>query len=123
VGRVLEQPADLLPDRRIELLDTKAPGVAPALAVEAVTLRPGAAVVVVYTSRRAWIARLPAAAIRVAAVLADQQTLQQIADAFEALAVLSPVLVQLRLRALEQRGFDQRRDWDGDPTLGRGRRC
>lgn len=93
VGRVLEQLAVLTPDRRVELLDRNAPCVALALTVEAVTLRPGAAVVVVSTSRRAWIARLPAATIRVAALLADQQTLQEIADTFDVLAVSSPALL------------------------------
>src|SRR3954451_3434594 len=64
--------------------------------------------------------RLPATTERIAAGLADQQALEQIAYARLALTTSLPVLGQLLLRCVEQRGVDQRRDRDGDPLLGRG---
>ena len=119
--RILEQPTNLVPDCRIQPLAQDGLGVAPALAVEAAALRPGAAVVVVSGFRHPRITRLPATAECVAAGLANQQALEQVAHAFHASAVAAPVLGKLLLRAFEQRGFDQRRHRDGDPLLGRGR--
>ena len=49
-GRIGKQPADLVPRRRIELLDADGPGLAPALTVEAASVRASATVVVVSAS-------------------------------------------------------------------------
>ncbi len=118
-GRFIEQSAHLGPDRRVQRLDRQRPSLAAALAIEAGAVRPGAAIVAVAGSGRTH-GRLPAAAQRVAAGLADQQALEQEAHAAETLAPPPPVLVRLRPHLREQRGVDQRRDRDVDPLLGRG---
>lgn len=120
-GWLLEQLADLAPDRLVEALDPDGSGVAPALAINAVPLRPGAAVVVVAVRWRARVAPLPKAAERAAADLTDHQALQQVARARHALAPAAPVLVQLLPHALEQHRIDQGRGRDGDVVLGRSR--
>ena len=120
-GRILEQLADLAPDRLVQALDPDGPGVAPALAIDAVLYRPGAAIVAVPVRRRARVVPLPHAAERAAASLADQQALQQVASARYALAPAAPVFVQLLPHLLEQRRIDQGRDRNGDVVLGRGR--
>src|SRR3954453_20664833 len=84
-----------------------------------VALGAAATVVAVLAPGRA--ARLPVAAEGVAALAADQQSLQQVADAPRPLARAAPVLGQLLPRALEQPLVDDRRDRDGDPALGRRR--
>src|SRR3954452_13205494 len=73
---VLEHAADLGPYRPVQRLDRHDPGVAPALAVEPVALGAAATVVAVLAPGRA--ARLPVAAEGVAALAADQQSLQQV---------------------------------------------
>src|SRR3954451_15006004 len=118
-GGGLEHAADLGPYRPVQRLDRHHPGVAPALAVEPVALGAAATVVAVLAPGRA--ARLPVAAEGVAALAADQQSLQQVADAPRPLARAAPVLGQLLPRALEQPLVDDRRDRDGDPALGRRR--
>ena len=75
-GRILEQLADLLPNRLVQALDPDGPGVAPALAINTVLYRPGAAIVAVPVRRRARVVPLPHAAERAATFLADQQALQ-----------------------------------------------
>src|SRR5690242_10272508 len=49
-GRILQQPADLVPHRRIEPLDAEGPGLAPGPTVAAAPVRAGATVVVVAAS-------------------------------------------------------------------------
>src|SRR5690242_4342832 len=86
-----------------------------------ITLGPAATVVVVAAPRLARVGRLPTTAEGVAALVADQQPLQQVPDTREALPVAAAVLGQLLPRALEQPLIDDRRDRDGDPALGRRR--
>ena len=51
-GWILEQSADLVPNRHVQRLDREEPGLTAALAVEAVAFRPGAAIVAVSLPRR-----------------------------------------------------------------------
>src|SRR4051794_2339608 len=120
-GGVLEQATDLLPHRRVHRRDGHDPSIAPALTMEPMALGPRAAIVVIPAARFARIARLPAATEGVAALAADQQSLQQVAHAGAALPMAAPVLGQLLLGALKQLSFDN--GWYGnpDPVLARRR--
>jgi hypothetical protein len=64
--RVRQQPADLVPDRRIERLDRDQPGIAAALAMEPVAVRATASVVAVLLA-------VMIAGEAIAALLADEQ--------------------------------------------------
>jgi hypothetical protein len=68
--RVVEQPAHLGPDRRVQQLDRQGPSVTAALAIEAGAVRPGAAIVAVAGPGRTQ-GGPPSAAQRMAAGLAD----------------------------------------------------
>ena len=118
-GGVLEQATDLLPHRRVQRRDGHDPSIALALTMEPMALGPRAAIVVIPAARFARIARLPASTEGVAALAANQQSLQQVAHASAALPAAAPVLGQLLLGALKQRSFDN--GWYGnpDPVLAR----
>ena len=112
--RVLEQPSDLAPDERVELIGADRAAVAPlAVGVPPAVLADAAVVVdpLVARARRGAVAG-------VAALAADEDPLQQ-----RQLLGVAPgevrVLAQSRLRELERLLGDHRRDRDERPLLGR----
>jgi len=115
---IAEQVLDLPPDRRVKPVGAHLRVGAQALPAEPISIRPAAPVVGVITPPAlagSQADRL--AVVGVAALLADDQTLQQETLAARALPAAPAVLLQLRLHGLEHFAIDHRRNRYRDPFI------
>ena len=110
--RVFQQPADLVPDGRVERLDRDQSGIAAELTVEPAAI--GAAAPVVTPPPLVVVAREA-----VAARLTDEQAAQQVPHAREPLAAALSVLLQPFRGIREQRLVHDRRHGHADVLVSR----
>ncbi len=118
--RVSQHPFHLLPHGLLQLVAAHRAIAAERLAAKPVCIRAGAAIVTVI-SRLAVTHHTAChlAVVRVAALPADDETLEQPAGPASPVALAPAILVQLRLHRFEQAGVYDGRHGDRDPLLAR----
>jgi hypothetical protein len=117
--RLGQQGAHVLPDGALQKIGSTRLVAAHGLAPETVGIRAAAAII--HISTRASLTRRAAerfAVVAIAALAADEQSLQQIGGAALLLSVPPPVLGQLFRDGRKQGLVHQSRHGDGDPLLG-----